>query len=155
LNILVLAVGRLRDKTIARLCENYLSRIDRPGSGISIEEIKEEPADREALQVLKKEADRLRCRLTQGAFIIALDREGELCDSPEFARRLNSVMNRGFNRLIFLIGGPLGLEKSLISGCDWVLSLSRMTFTHEMARLILLEQIYRAHTIMRGEPYHK
>jgi len=155
LNMLVLAVGRMREEALALLCEDYLGRIHRYGHRVSVEEVKEESGKREPSLILKKEAERLRSRLPQGAFKIALDREGEFCDSPGLARRLEELMLQGRDRVVFLVGGHLGLQKDLISSCDWVLSLSRMTFTHEMARLILLEQLYRANTILRGEPYHK
>ena len=155
MKILILAVGRLRDKAIAALCEEYAGRIRRYGLQLSLEEVKEEAGNQDPSLILRKEAERLRSRLPEGAYTVALDSGGDCCDSPTFARRLNQLMLQGRNKVVFLVGGHLGLEPGLVSSCDWVLSLSQMTFSHEMVRLIFLEQLYRANTILRGEPYHK
>jgi len=154
-NILVLAVGRMRDSALAALCEDYAVRIRRYGHSLSIEEVREEPGGKPAARILGKEAERLRSRLPGDAYSVALDRAGEACDSPGLACRLNNLAEQGVKRVVFLVGGHLGLDPALVSNCDWTLSLSPMTFPHELARLVLLEQIYRANTILRGEPYHK
>ena len=155
LNITILAVGRIREKPITALCEEYAGRIRKYGHTLSIEEIKDEPGDRPSDKILAREANRLRSRIPQGAYPIAMDISGETCSSTAFAERIGDLMMQGTNKVVFLIGGPLGLERKLVASCRWVFSLSGLTFTHEMTRLILLEQLYRANTILRGEPYHK
>jgi 23S rRNA (pseudouridine1915-N3)-methyltransferase len=155
LNLTLLTVGRLREPSLARLCEDYAARISRYGHDLRVEEIKEEPGGRESALIVQREAERLRARLPKGAYTVALDPAGEEIDSPGLAKRLDRLGLQGISRIAFLVGGPLGLEQSLAASCDWRLSLSRLTFTHEMARMILLEQLYRACTIQRGEPYHK
>lgn len=155
MNITILTVGKIREKPVAALCEEYAGRIRKYGHTLSIEEVKEEPGDRPYHKILAKEAERLRSRIPQDAYSIAMDISGETCSSTAFAERIGDLMMQGANKVVFIIGGPLGLERKLIASCRWVFSLSELTFTHEMARLILLEQLYRANTILRGEPYHK
>ncbi len=155
MNITILTVGKIREKPVAALCEEYAGRIRKYGHTLSIEEVKEEPGDRPDDKILAKEAERLRSRIPQGAYSIAMDISGETCSSTAFAERIGDLLMQGANKVVFLIGGPLGLERKLIASCRRVFSLSELTFTHEMARLILLEQLYRANTILRGEPYHK
>jgi len=154
-NILVLAVGRMRDSALAGLCEDYAVKIRRYGHQLSMEEVKEEPGHRPAAQILSKEAARLKARLPSDAYSVALDRAGEACDSPALASRLENLTAKAVKKVAFIVGGHLGLDPALLSSCDWALSLSPMTFTHEMARMLLLEQLYRANAIQRGEPYHK
>jgi len=93
--------------------------------------------------------------LPEGAFTVALDLTGDELDSPALAAFLGRMQDQGLKELVFLVGGHLGLKPELVKSCRRVFSLSKLTFTHEMARLILLEQLYRANTILRGEPYHK
>ena len=106
-------------------------------------------------QIKKKEAEILASRLTHKAFLIALDVSGEPVSSEQFSEHLSDWMTTGVRELVFVIGGPYGLDSSILQKADWILSLSRMTFTHDMTRLILLEQIYRGLTILKGEKYHK
>ena len=155
MNITILAVGKIREKSLAALCEEYAGRIRKYGHSVSIAEIKDEPGGGKADRILAGEAERLRSRIPQDAYSIAVDSSGDRCSSTTFAEIFGDLMMSGVNKVVFIIGGPLGLERKLVEGCRWVFSLSSLTFTHEMARLILLEQLYRANTILRGEPYHK
>ncbi|MFH1070976.1 MAG: 23S rRNA (pseudouridine(1915)-N(3))-methyltransferase RlmH [Candidatus Glassbacteria bacterium] len=155
LEITILAVGKIREKAIAGLCAEYAGRIERQGHTVRTVEVRDEPGDRSEKQVLAAEAERIRAKLQAGAFVAALDREGKSLDSRELAGWLGRLAESGRQRLCFVIGGPLGLDRSLAGRCDFSLSLSKMTLPHELARLVLLEQLYRANTILRGEPYHK
>jgi 23S rRNA (pseudouridine1915-N3)-methyltransferase len=155
MNILILAVGRLREEPLARLCEDYALRIRRGGHQLTVEEVREEPGYREPADILSREAGRLRSRLPEETYAIALDSGGKEYDSVAFAGRLEALGRQGINKISFLVGGHLGLERRLIEQCKEAISLSRLTFPHQLARLILLEQLYRANTILRGEPYHK
>ena len=87
--------------------------------------------------------------------MVALDVGGQSVDSEGLSRKIEEVAARSVSTLVFTIGGPFGLSDAILKRADWRFSLSRMTYPHEMARLILLEQLYRAFTIMRGEKYHK
>jgi 23S rRNA (pseudouridine1915-N3)-methyltransferase len=102
-----------------------------------------------------KEAESIVKHITKGAYTIALDQTGDQVSSEELAEYLQQKMNEGVGELTFIIGGALGLDESILNAANKILSLSRMTFTHEMSRLILLEQLYRAFTILKGEKYHK
>jgi 23S rRNA (pseudouridine1915-N3)-methyltransferase len=106
-------------------------------------------------EILKEDAQRIQKRLFPGDRVIALDRSGRQCSSERFAAWMDSLSSRGIGVVSFIIGGPLGLSKDLLEQANEVLSLSKFTLTHEMSRLILLEQLYRAFTILRGEKYHK
>ena len=103
---------------------------------------------------MKREAKYIVRAIPRGAFIIVLDIRGRMLDSPGLARRLTDLETRGTRDLVMVIGGALGLAPDIIRMADERLSLSPMTFTHDMSRLILAEQIYRACTIRAGEPYH-
>ncbi|HDQ46081.1 MAG TPA: 23S rRNA (pseudouridine(1915)-N(3))-methyltransferase RlmH [bacterium] len=106
-------------------------------------------------QIRRKEAKILSDRIADSAFIVALDASGTRVTSETFSKHLSRWMASGVRETVFVIGGPLGLDASLLMRSNWILSLSDMTFTHDMTRLILLEQIYRALTLLRGEKYHK
>ncbi len=106
-------------------------------------------------EVVREEGVSLLKRLGRDDHPVALDREGRQYDSMELAAWLGRMASRPGGRVCFLIGGPLGLSREAVEGSAEVLSLSRLTLTHEMTRLVLLEQLYRACTIMAGEGYHK
>lgn len=103
----------------------------------------------------RKEAEALRRRLRDRDLVVALDERGEALTSEGLAARLRQAERSGGRDVAFVVGGPSGLDPSLLRAAAWKLSLSRLTLPHQLARLILVEQIYRALTILRGEPYHK
>ncbi len=105
--------------------------------------------------VLKKEAELLKKQMKPNAYLIVLEANGRLLSSEELAEFLQTKKNSGISTIDFLIGGEWGISEDIKRQADLVLSLSRMTFTHDMTRLVLLEQIYRAFTILKGESYHK
>jgi 23S rRNA (pseudouridine1915-N3)-methyltransferase len=106
-------------------------------------------------EVLEAEGDALARRLNAGDYLVALDRKGDQVDSVELAGWFQKLSVEVGGWVTFVIGGPLGLSRETVTGAQKVLSLSRLTLTHEMCRLVVLEQIYRAMTILRGEKYHK
>lgn len=110
---------------------------------------------RSAKEILCIEANRLMRKIPRGDMVVALNRRGKEYDSEELASKISEWQNRSTKGVVFLIGGPWGLADDVLNRSDLVLSLSKMTFTHEMVRLILLEQLYRSFTILRGEKYHK
>ncbi len=101
------------------------------------------------------EGEAIERRISPRDFLVALDRKGDQLDSVELAQWLEQVAQNASAGVVFVIGGPLGLSRTLLSRAQKILSLSRMTLTHEMSRLLLLEQLYRALTILHGEKYHK
>ena len=106
-------------------------------------------------KIMIREEERIKQKIGQNEWIVALDSCGKQMSSEKFADFFQLKMAQGFKNITFIIGGPLGLSDAFFQGINERLCLSKMTFTHEMARLILLEQIYRAFTIIRGEKYHK
>ena len=105
-------------------------------------------------QIMRAEADRFRGK-TKDAVVCSLDRHGKMLDSETFARQIQIWQNRSVLKVAFCIGGPFGLDPEFIRQSDFVLSLSLMTFPHDLVRLLFLEQLYRAFTILTGQKYHK
>jgi len=148
--IRIIYVGKIKNENIRNLVKEYKKRIS---YFLKIEEIeiKEEKNKRIALQ---KESERIVNFLNKKNFKIVLDRKGKMMDSLEFSEFLNKKILEGKN-VDFFIGGPLGLKEEIFKNFDFILSLSKMTFPHELSILILYEQIYRALTIIKGIDYHK
>lgn len=159
MQIEIRAIGHIREAFIAAGMAEYEKRL-RSYTRFSIREfpVKNLP-DVVSATVKRRAEEQEGIRLLKGispdCVIIALDPEGESWTSEELARHMASFELSGRNPIIFLIGGPLGLPDLVLHKADIRLSLSRMTFPHQMVRLILAEQLYRAFRIMRGEPYHK
>ena len=155
----VICLGKLREKHWRSAADEYLKRLTRYGRVEEIELPDEpEPADEsEALcrQVMDKEAARILGRIKPGDYVIALCIDGKQWDSAEMAKHVGWLPQKGYQRIVFVIGGSLGLGQSVMQRADEKLSLSKMTFPHQLARVLLLEQIYRAAKINAGERYHK
>lgn len=105
-------------------------------------------------QIMRNESKQFRA-VTSNALICSLDRHGTMLDSDSFARQIQNWQNRSVLKLAFCIGGPFGLDPEFVRQSDFVLSLSLLTFPHDLVRLLFLEQLYRAFTILKGEKYHK
>ena len=155
MKIWLLAVGR-PGVLFAEAVSEYEKRAARYWTFESIE-VKEERAHKglDEEQIRESESERLLERVPAGAEVIALTRDGKSWSSNDLARYFQDLAMSGKQGAAFLIGGALGLSADLIRKANRQISLSSMTLTHEMARLLLTEQIYRAGTITRGEPYHK
>ncbi len=151
----LISVGHLKDPLLREGVENYLKRI-KPFVPIKVEEVREFPF-RKGMSlkvVLDQEAEAIDERIGAGAYYVVLDERGKQKSTEEFKELFVRWENEGRKEVNFIIGGAYGLSESLIRGAYERLALSKMTFTHEMARLIFLEQVYRAYTILRGIPYH-
>jgi len=140
--IKLIVIGKLKNKQIAALAEEFVKRIQFDAK-IEIQEFRDSDKEGESRRVLEALAK-------EQGYIIALSEDGELFSSEKLAQRLSAI----HRKLVFLIGGPCGLSEQLKRRADLTLSLSPLTFTHEMARFILLEQIFRVITIMNGRGYH-
>ena len=105
--------------------------------------------------IRKKEGERLLKYIRDDAFVITLEIAGEQLTSEKFAKKINALGIRGVSHIQFVIGGSIGLGKEVLARSDYALSFSKMTFPHQLMRVILLEQIYRSYRIINGEPYHK
>jgi 23S rRNA (pseudouridine1915-N3)-methyltransferase len=155
----VLCVGKLKEKFYADAVSEYAKRLSR-FCKLEIVELPEErlPEDPSPAQIdaaLSREAETIRAKLPASAVLIALCVEGKERSSPELARLMADYANRGESHLVFLIGGSFGLHPSVKAQAAERLSMSPMTFPHHLARVMLLEQIYRAYQINGGTKYHK
>ncbi|HOB19288.1 MAG TPA: 23S rRNA (pseudouridine(1915)-N(3))-methyltransferase RlmH [Candidatus Atribacteria bacterium] len=159
MNIRLICVGKLKEKYLSQGISEYMKRLSRYAKAEIIEVEDEKapeslsPAD-EAI-VKEREAARIARHLREGSVKIILAIEGRSLASEEFAERLRQYGLAGKSQLDFVIGGSLGLDRSIADKADLLLSFSRFTFPHQLMRLILLEQIYRAFRIINNEPYHK
>lgn len=155
----LVAVGKLKEKYLKEGIGEYSKRLSR-FCELQIFEVEDEQApedlsEAQAVQVKKKEAERIIKKVKEGSTLIVLDLKGKKLDSEGFAEKLNSFFVSGKSHVTFVIGGSLGLDDELVQKADFRLCLSDMTFPHQLARLILLEQIFRAFKILNGETYHK
>jgi len=150
----VVAVGRVRDAALRAACNEYLVRLRRQG-GVTVHEVADAGRAGATPAVARRiEAERVRAACPPRAYLVALTRAGRDRTSEQLAEQVGRW--RGSPRdVAVLIGGAWGLADSLLAEADATLSLSALTLPHELARLVLLEQLYRAGTILRGEPYHK
>lgn len=151
----LICVGRLTLSYLNEGCAEFAGRLKRY-LPLSITELKEHKTGRkqDLPRIIATEGEALAQKIPAGAFVIALDQRGKSLSSEQLAELMNEHMLRGIPEWALLIGGPYGLSDDLRRRADLVLSLSPMTLTHQMARLLLLEQLYRCCTIIRNEPYH-
>ncbi len=152
MNIQILGIGKVRESYYREGMEEYLKRL----SGYSSIEVREVPKERSEKESDKENAyNSLRKTHLKAEVRVALEEGGQQKTSQELASWLGDVIKDGVGRVSFLLGGPHGLCKSALDDSNMRLSLSAMTLPHQMARLLLVEQLYRAFTILRREPYHK
>lgn len=159
MRITILCVGKIKEKFYRDAIAEYEKRLSRYCKLEIIEVSDEKTPDGASevveLQIKEKEAERMEKYLRDGAFICALAIDGKQLDSVELSKKIERLGTSGTSHIIFLIGGSLGMSEKLLNKADMKLSFSKMTFPHQLMRVILLEQIYRAYRIMNGEPYHK
>ncbi len=158
MSTLVLCVGRMKEKPYRQMADEYLKRLGRYGK-YEEAEVPDLPeaAGSAALeeQAKAKEGEALLSRIRPGDRVIALTITGRQTDSPSLAAHLKDLRVGGAGRIVFVIGGSLGLGKNILERADEEMSMSPMTFPHQLARVMLLEQLYRAEKILAGERYHK
>ncbi len=155
----ILCVGKIKESFFRNAIEEYKKRLSRYCRLSEIEVADEKTPDsasaEEERQIKEKEGDRLLSKIHDGAYVVALAIEGKSYSSEELAKELETLAVRGVSHIQFVIGGSLGLSPAVLRRADLLLSFSKMTFPHQLMRVILLEQIYRSYRIQRNEPYHK
>ena len=155
----VLCVGKMKEKAYRELADEYLKRLGRYGKieEIEIPDLPEPAGNSPALeeQVKTREGEALLAKIRPGDRVIALTIRGKQRSSEELADHLREMRTNGVSRTVFVIGGSLGLGENVLARADEEMSMSRMTFPHRLARVMLLEQLYRAEKIIAGERYHK
>ncbi|MBK0348655.1 23S rRNA (pseudouridine(1915)-N(3))-methyltransferase RlmH [Aerococcaceae bacterium zg-ZJ1578] len=159
MNIEIICVGKLKEKYLKQGIDEYLKRLQAYAK-VSVIEVSDEPTDEnmsevEINQVLEKEADKIAQRLDEQRKVIVLAIEGKLISSEELAQQLNDYAIYGDSKVTFIIGGSLGLAERLKRRANLRVSFGRITLPHQLMRLILVEQIYRAFRIINGHAYHK
>lgn len=159
MNITIISVGKLKEKYLKMGIEEYSKRL---GSYAKIDLI--EVADEKAPEnlsdadmdiVKKKEGERILAKIGADTYVIALAIEGKMKSSEQLAEDIQSLMTYGRSKVAFVIGGSLGLHEDVMKRSDEKLSFSKMTLPHQLMKLVLVEQVYRAFRIIKGEPYHK
>ena len=155
----IIAVGRMKEKPYRMMADEYLKRLSRYGrfEEIELPDLPEPQNSSPAIeeQIKQKEGDSILQKIKPGDHVIALTIPGKRWDSPGLSRHLDDLMTRGASNIVFVIGGSLGLSDKVIARADEELSMSPMTFPHQLARVMLLEQLYRAMKIKSNERYHK
>lgn len=154
MKIKIVSVGSIKEKFLKDAISEYLKRLTRFAKIEIIEVDETKIQNKSEEQVKKEEGERLLKRIRQDEFVFLLDLKGELISSEVLAQKINDLINKGISPLTFVIGGTLGLSEEVRKRANIKLSISKMTFTHQMCRMIILEQIYRAFKIINNEEYH-
>lgn len=159
MKITIVCVGKVKERYLRDGIAEYAKRLGRYCT-LSWYEVADEKTPENApagveRKIKEIEGERLLKGIPEHAYVIALCIEGETPDSVELSEKLSGLMSSGKSQLVFVIGGSLGLSDAVIGRADYRLSFSRMTFPHQLMRMILLEQIYRSFRIIHHEPYHK
>lgn len=159
MHISIVTVGKLKEKYLKQGIEEYVKRLNSYAKidliEVADEKAPEELSEVEMKQVKQKEGERILAKIHPDTYVIALAINGKLKSSEELAETLDKLATYGKSKVAFIIGGSLGLSNDVLKRADEQLSFSKMTFPHQLMKLILVEQVYRAFRINRGEPYHK
>lgn len=159
MNITIIGVGKIKEKFMQEGIKEYSKRLSRYCK-LKIIEVTDESApenlsEKEIEIIKEKEGKRILSKISNNSYIISLDIKGKNFSSEEFSKKIEDITLGGTNDITFIIGGSLGLSEEILNKSNFKLSFSKMTFPHQLMRIILLEQIYRGFRIMKGEPYHK
>lgn len=159
MNITIISVGKLKEKYLKQAIEEYSKRLSRYCK-LDIIELPDEKtpdnaSEKEELQIKEKEGTAILNKVKDNMYVVAMDLKGTQMTSEELSGFMQDLGVRGESNLCFIIGGSLGLSKQVISRANHKLCFSKMTFPHQLFRVMLLEQIYRGFRIMKNEPYHK
>ena len=159
MKITVLTVGKIKEKFFEQAIAEYSKRLGRYCKleilQVADEKTPDEASETVKRQIKEKEGERLLSQIRDGAYVIALAIEGKMLDSVELSQKIEQLGISGVSQIVFVIGGSLGLSDAVLFRADYLLSFSKMTFPHQLMRVILLEQVYRGYRIMNREPYHK
>ena len=156
LKIKIIALGKIKEKFLKEGINEFLKRLT-PYASVSILELNPIEIKDENLtqKVLDQEGDKILAHIKPQSFVITMEIKGKMLSSEEFAQKIEDLTNDGVSEIIFVIGSSCGISPNVSARANLKLSMSKMTFLHQFARLILVEQIYRAFKIIKGETYHK
>lgn len=158
MNIKIICLGKIKEHSLSDLIDEYKKRIGKYAN-IEIIELADEPipnnpSEKDILNIKKSEAMKIKSKIHSSDFVICLDQYGKSFTSEEFANKIQDITLKGFSTIDFIIGGTTGIDKELISNCNLSISFSKLTFPHQLIRLFLTEQIFRAFKILNNEKYH-
>ncbi|ASN03846.1 23S rRNA (pseudouridine(1915)-N(3))-methyltransferase RlmH [Virgibacillus necropolis] len=159
MKITIITVGKLKEKYLKQGIQEYLKRLTAYAK-VDIVEVADEKApenmsDAEMMEVKQKEGERILAQINQDTYVITLEIGGKMLSSEQLAAKMDELATYGKSKIAFIIGGSLGISEAVQKRSDLALSFSKMTFPHQLMRLVLVEQVYRGFRIIRGEPYHK
>lgn len=159
MKISIVSVGKLKEKYLKQGIQEYLKRLGAYAK-VDVIEVADEKApenmsEAEMLEVKRKEGERILSQIAPDTYVITLEINGKMLSSEQLAAKMDELATYGKSKIVFVIGGSLGISNDVQKRSDLALSFSKMTFPHQLMRLILLEQVYRGFRINRGEPYHK
>ena len=159
MRITIICVGKIKEKYLNDAIQEYSKRLSKHCKleviEVSDEKTIENASDAVNKQIKDREGERILKYIKEDAYVITLEILGKMITSPELAEKIENLGIRGISNITFVIGGSLGLSDNVSKRADYKLSFSKMTFPHQLMRVILLEQIYRAYRINNNEPYHK
>ena len=159
MKITLITVGKIKEKYLRDAIAEYSKRLNRYCK-LEIVEVADEKTPDQASETVEeniraKEGERILKYIKDDMYVITLEIAGKMLSSEEFAGKIESLGVQGKSSIVFVIGGSIGLGKEVLRRSDYALSFSKMTFPHQLMRVILLEQVYRGYRIINGEPYHK
>ena len=159
MKITLITVGKIKEKYLRDAIAEYSKRLSRYCK-LEIVEVADEKTPDQASETVEeniraKEGERILKYIKDDMYVITLEIDGKMLSSEEFAGKIESLVVQGKSSIAFVIGGSIGLGKEVLRRSDYTLSFSKMTFPHQLMRVILLEQVYRGYRIINGEPYHK
>ncbi len=159
MKISILTVGKIKEKYLKDAIAEYSKRLSKYCK-LEIIEVADEKTPDNASEVVEeqirgKEGERLLKYVKDGAYVITLEINGKQLTSEQFADKIETLGIQGTSHIIFIIGGSIGLSQEVLAKSNYALSFSKMTFPHQLMRVVLLEQVYRSYRIINGEPYHK
>ena len=159
MKITIITVGKIKEKYLRDAIAEYSKRLSKYCKFEILEVADEKTPDQASAivedQIRNKEGERILKLLKDDAYVITLEIGGKMLDSVEFSKKIEQLGIQGKSHIIFVIGGSIGLGEEVLMRSDFAISFSKMTFPHQLMRVILLEQIYRGYRIMNHEPYHK
>lgn len=159
MNITLVTVGKIKEKYLKEAIDEYTKRLSRYCK-VEIIELPDEKtpdnaSEKEEIQIKEREGRNILSKIKDNAYVVAMDLKGKHVTSEEFAQFIDTLGVEGNSNLVFIIGGSLGLSQDVIKRANYKICFSKMTFPHQLFRVMLLEQIYRGYRIIKGEPYHK
>lgn len=156
MKIKIIALGKIKEKFLKEGIDEFLKRLT-PYATVEIVELSPIEIKDENLtaRVLEQEGEKILAQIKPNSYVITMEINGVTFSSEKFSQKIEEIANQGYNEIVFVIGSSCGIAPTVSARADFKLSLSKMTFLHQFARLLLVEQIYRAFKIQKGETYHK